>query len=546
MTLLSPPVSQSPNRADASGLPSAPVPPPPGQRHSLRALAFLVGCLVLAAGAAVAFGLLDPIAYEGEAPFASVSNASPTAASTSPSAPASGRPHRTRAAWMLTSGAIGLLADQLSALRPPAVPITVPFVPGARGEEGDVLTYGGINYADPTAGGVPLQWVEGSEDTWLTPGFTLGDFAPRDGASFARIDPALVESLERLRLRAGSLAIVSGYRHPHHNAVVGGSGHSLHTAGRAADVWSPAHSPLDLARLALLTLGCDIGLGLGPRTLHVDVRGELTTWTYEGAPLSEVAFDAWALTQCGRPVPPSLALAAAAAWLADSVATEPGTPSASSPTSGLSPEALVERFAPAIAEVTRRGRMLEGAGGIVVDVTSGAEPGIRFVRASSPEAVSLGLAPLISWCMARRSDEYVAYVVLSPVGVSTGITNVTPTTVPTEGPAPSTTPSNASNAGPREAPSTPQVSDLPRSAAPASGDQWAIVVASLATRDAARERATSLRARLPSVGAVAVVEAPALGRYRVTLGPYGSVSGAQRALEQLEGEITDDAWILAL
>ncbi len=295
---------------------------------------------------------------------------------------------------MLPSGATRLLAERSAPLRPPTVPITVPFVPGARGEDSDVLTFGGINYADPTAGGVPLQWVEGDEDTWLTPGFTLRDFAPRDGASFARIDPALVEALERLRLRAGSVAIVSGYRHPHHNAVVGGSGYSLHTAGRAADVWSPAHSPLDLARLALLTMGCDIGLGLGPRTLHVDVRGELTTWTYEGAPLSEAAFDAWALTQCGRPVPPSLALAAAAGWLSDSVATEPGTPSASSARRArCRPEALVERFAPAIAEVTRRGRMLEGAGGIIVDVDERGGAGHPVRPRLQPGGGLAGLGP---------------------------------------------------------------------------------------------------------------------------------------------------------
>ena len=329
---MTPASSPLPQPHDQAHTAAGPLPSPPPARsartRSLRVLALLAGSLVLATGAAVAFGLLDPAPKVGRATLALVESpaARPVAPTTSRSVPPSARFHGMSPSRMLPSGATRLLAERLSAMRPPTVPITVPFVPGARRDDSDILTFGGINYADPTAGGVPLQWVEGDEDTWLTPGFTLRDFAPRDGASFARIDPALVEALERLRLRAGSVAIVSGYRHPHHNAAVGGAGYSLHTAGRAADVWSPAHPPLDLARLALLTMGCDIGVGLGPRTIHVDVRGELTTWTYEGAPLSEAAFDAWALTQCGRPVPPSLALAAAAGWLSDSVSTVPGAP----------------------------------------------------------------------------------------------------------------------------------------------------------------------------------------------------------------------------
>lgn len=509
------------------------------RKLNLRMLAVLAGSLVLATGAAVSFGLLDPATRGEGATLASVWNptahpaAKPTAHSTSTVA----RTPRTHASRLLAAEDLRVFAHHLSALRPPTVPITVPLVPGAQSDDADILTYAGISYADPTAGGVPLQWVEGEEDTWLTPGFTLRDFAPRDGASFARIDPALVEALERLRLRAGSVAIVSGYRHPRHNAVVGGSGHSLHTAGRAADVWSPAHPPLDLARHALRAMGCDIGLGLGPRTLHVDVRGELTTWTYEGAPLSEAAFDAWALTQCGQPVPPGLALAAAATWLSDSVATQPGATADAPPAHALSPEALVERYAPAIAAAVRQGRLIEGAGGVVVDATSGgSEPNIRFVRASSPEAVSLGLAPLISWCSARRSDEYVAYVVLTADGTSTGITNISPlpntagATLPDAAP-PGLGAPTASRAG--TTPATPE-------------GRWAIVVASLATRDDARVRAASLRNRLPQAGTVTIVEAPTLGRYRVTLGPYGSIADAQHTLDRLSAEIADDAWILAL
>ncbi|WP_243466472.1 hypothetical protein [Methanosarcina mazei] len=55
---------------------------------------------------------------------------------------------------------------------------------------------------------------------------------------------------------------------------------------------------LDLARIALEELGCDIGIGLGRNSIHVDLRGQLTSWRYEGAELSENEFDQWVRDTC--------------------------------------------------------------------------------------------------------------------------------------------------------------------------------------------------------------------------------------------------------
>lgn len=175
---------------------------------------------------------------------------------------------------------------------------------------------GGIDYSDPIGRGtVPLERVAGRLGERLSRGFRVGDFASRDGAPYARISDALVSALERVRQRAGSLAVISGYRHPEYNArvEVGGVRGSQHVAGRAADVWSGTKTPLELAQITLETVGCGVGLGLGPNTLHVDLRGWLASWTYPGAALDEAAFDALVRKTCGlQPADDALAEEAAA------------------------------------------------------------------------------------------------------------------------------------------------------------------------------------------------------------------------------------------
>lgn len=170
-------------------------------------------------------------------------------------------------------------------------------------ENADPNQIDGIDYSDPVArGAVPLVKVAGRWNDRLSRGFRVRDFASRDGASYARISDRLVDSMEKLRTLTGSLGILSGYRHQAYNERIEGSAAgSQHIAGLAADVWSAAKTPLELADLALETLGCGIGLGLGANSLHIDLRGYLASWTYPGAALSEQAFDARVRSRCGLP-----------------------------------------------------------------------------------------------------------------------------------------------------------------------------------------------------------------------------------------------------
>jgi subtilisin family serine protease len=161
---------------------------------------------------------------------------------------------------------------------------------------------GSIDYSDPVAQeAVPLIEVRGRQDEYLSSNFKVKEFTASDGAPYARISVKLVEGLQRIRTRLGTpLHINSAYRHSQLNAAVGGVADSQHMTGRAADIRAPGHTPLQVARLALEELGFKIGIGLGFRYVHVDLRGYLASWTYEGAEMDEHHFDRWIQDFTGR------------------------------------------------------------------------------------------------------------------------------------------------------------------------------------------------------------------------------------------------------
>lgn len=176
---------------------------------------------------------------------------------------------------------------------------TVTFPSGATFQVVDV-PQDGVDYSDPSGGGaVPLIEVRGRGEDRLSRNFQVKELDARDGARYARISVDLIERLQRLRDRVGvALHIRSGYRHPALNSQVGGADRSQHMAGRAVDMRTNDHTPLELAELALEEMGCDIGIGLGETTIHVDVRGHLASWAYKNAELTEAEFDRWVQDRC--------------------------------------------------------------------------------------------------------------------------------------------------------------------------------------------------------------------------------------------------------
>lgn len=147
------------------------------------------------------------------------------------------------------------------------------------------------DYWDPTRSGNPLLDTSGdNKNKRLSKDFTVRELATSGGesADVARIDPKLVQCLQRLRDRVGkAIKITSGYRSWKRNkAIYAKLGkrptHSYHCAGMAADIKIAGMSPLEVGKAAIDAVGPNIGIGLAKTFTHIDVRGVPAAWDYAG------------------------------------------------------------------------------------------------------------------------------------------------------------------------------------------------------------------------------------------------------------------------
>jgi uncharacterized protein YcbK (DUF882 family) len=115
----------------------------------------------------------------------------------------------------------------------------------------------------------------------LSPNFTVKEFAC-SCCGIVAVERLLIEELEKFRSALGNLPItvLSGYRCPAHNSSVGGAKASQHLNGLAVDIKVSGKTPFELYKLAV-NLKWD-GLGLAASFLHMDKRGSLARWTYDG------------------------------------------------------------------------------------------------------------------------------------------------------------------------------------------------------------------------------------------------------------------------
>lgn len=149
----------------------------------------------------------------------------------------------------------------------------------------------GEEHWDPNNTGLPLyETGTAVRNRKLSPNFTVGElvFSGNRYADKARISPALVAALQKLRDRVGRpVRITSGYRSWERNVAVYRNANppkkptlSRHCSGQAADITVAGMSGLDIARAAVDVLGDGIGVGIGAGFAHIDVRGRWTAWTY--------------------------------------------------------------------------------------------------------------------------------------------------------------------------------------------------------------------------------------------------------------------------
>jgi uncharacterized protein YcbK (DUF882 family) len=152
-----------------------------------------------------------------------------------------------------------------------------------------------IEYADPSNSGIPLVRVKReSLDDKLTDHFQLGEFARihnpdynkgtgietiQKGGNiynaYIRLDPALVDLLEKVRQEyGGPITISSGYRTKTYNDKTDGADLSMHRSGMAADIKGN-----DLKKLMAIVQKhfADGGIGDYPSFIHAD-RGKKRRW----------------------------------------------------------------------------------------------------------------------------------------------------------------------------------------------------------------------------------------------------------------------------
>ena len=127
------------------------------------------------------------------------------------------------------------------------------------------------------------------QDRWPWPYFSFDEMSSPDEKGIYLCDeaPGFMRKLVALREEFGrSLVVMSGYRTPHWNALVGGAEKSMHLQGRAVDIWAPrSFDEGDFVRMALGFGFRGIGLKLHGadqgRYIHIDNRdGDLVVWTY--------------------------------------------------------------------------------------------------------------------------------------------------------------------------------------------------------------------------------------------------------------------------
>ncbi|MBT2514619.1 glucosaminidase domain-containing protein [Arthrobacter sp. ISL-30] len=173
----------------------------------------------------------------------------------------------------------------------------------------------GEEHWDPNNTGLPLYETGAAvRSEKLSPNFTVGElvFSGNQYADKARISPALVAALQKLRDRVGRpVRITSGYRSWERNVAVYRNARppkkptlSRHCSGQAADITVAGMTGLDIAKAAVDALGDGIGVGIGSSFAHIDVRGKWTAWTYLSGAAGAAALAAINAHRAGRKASP--------------------------------------------------------------------------------------------------------------------------------------------------------------------------------------------------------------------------------------------------
>lgn len=120
------------------------------------------------------------------------------------------------------------------------------------------------------------------DKTAITKNFSCYEFQCKCGCNAQMIDEELVQKLQQIRNKLGkSLTVTSGYRCINHNAKAGGSTHSRHLYGYAAD-WRTTNRSVNPVALGIIASQYFGAVGVYWHSkgafVHTDVRNGKATW----------------------------------------------------------------------------------------------------------------------------------------------------------------------------------------------------------------------------------------------------------------------------
>lgn len=113
----------------------------------------------------------------------------------------------------------------------------------------------------------------------LSQHFKRSEFACKCGCGRDDINPKLIDVLEDVRIHFNTpVYINSGCRCPQHNQSVGGTRHSQHVLGNAADISVQRVNPKSVADYLETKYPDKFGIGRYKTFTHIDVRSVKARW----------------------------------------------------------------------------------------------------------------------------------------------------------------------------------------------------------------------------------------------------------------------------
>lgn len=112
----------------------------------------------------------------------------------------------------------------------------------------------------------------------LSEHFSRSEFECPCGCGFDTVDVELLDLCEHVRILNGNipLHVNSGCRCPKHNHEVGGTKHSQHKLGRAADL--RVNNPKEIYDQLCQIYEGRFGFGIYKNFIHVDSRSHASRW----------------------------------------------------------------------------------------------------------------------------------------------------------------------------------------------------------------------------------------------------------------------------